>query len=193
MFFRRSIGAKPPHPTSLPMRRSWSSARPQSCSQTSSSHTFTAVELRRHRPRWRAFASSSPALLAASWSSSPCQTGSSCALGAHGEDLAVAHAVAAPSRLRNGGARCVHCRLLRKPRALPRALQSAEALCPGWPCWLVGRTSRPPARARQAMCSRMSQAAASQARTVRVGRARFQPRSHLKIKNSFSIFISVSN
>jgi hypothetical protein len=49
--FRRSVGAKLPHPTSLPVRRSRSSARPQSCSQTSSSHTFTAVELWCHRPR----------------------------------------------------------------------------------------------------------------------------------------------
>jgi hypothetical protein len=39
------------------------------------------------------------------------------------------------------------------------------------------------------MRSRVSQAAAGQARTVREGRARFWPRSRLKIKNSFSIFI----
>jgi hypothetical protein len=39
----------------------------------------------------------------------------------------------------------------------------------------------------------MSQAAAGRACTVRVGRAWFLHRSHLKIKNSFSIFILVSN
>jgi hypothetical protein len=50
--FCRCVGAKLPHPTSLPVRRSRSSARPQSCSRTRSNHTFTAVELRRRRPRW---------------------------------------------------------------------------------------------------------------------------------------------
>jgi hypothetical protein len=47
--FCRSVGAKPSHPTS-PVCRSRSSAGPQSCSQTSSSHFF-AVELRHRRPR----------------------------------------------------------------------------------------------------------------------------------------------
>jgi hypothetical protein len=37
----------------------------------------------------------SPAFLALSWSSRPCQAGSPCTLGAHGEDLAVVRAVAA--------------------------------------------------------------------------------------------------
>jgi hypothetical protein len=50
--FRHSVGAKPPHPTSLPVRRSWSSAGPQSYSQTSSSNIFFAVELRHHRLCW---------------------------------------------------------------------------------------------------------------------------------------------
>jgi hypothetical protein len=40
-----------PHPTSLPVRRSRSSARPQSFSQTNSNHIFTTVELMRRRPR----------------------------------------------------------------------------------------------------------------------------------------------
>jgi hypothetical protein len=48
--FYRSISAKPPHPTSLPVRRPRSSARPQSYSQPSSSYIFSAVELRRCRP-----------------------------------------------------------------------------------------------------------------------------------------------
>jgi hypothetical protein len=39
------------------------------------------------------------------------------------------------------------------------------------------------------MRSRVSQAAAGLARTVREGRARFWPRSRLKIKNYVSIFI----
>jgi hypothetical protein len=92
---------KLPHPTSLPVCRSRSSSRPQSCSQTSSSHTFTAIELQRRRPRWQA---------------------------AHGEDLAVAHAIAARRRSRHGGRptcafrrRRMLCALQSTERALRRA------------------------------------------------------------------------
>jgi hypothetical protein len=49
--FHRSVGAKLPHPTSLPVRRSGSSAGSQRCSQTNSSHIFSDVELRCRRPR----------------------------------------------------------------------------------------------------------------------------------------------
>jgi hypothetical protein len=54
-----------------------------------------------------------PAFLALSWSSRPCQAGSSCAFGAHGEDLAVARAVAARCRARHGRAWWAHRRLSR--------------------------------------------------------------------------------
>jgi hypothetical protein len=58
------------------------------------------------------------------------------------------------------------------------ALQSAErALRPGRPRWLVGRVSRPSVRTGQAARSRVSQAAAGQACTVRVGQARLRHRS----------------
>jgi hypothetical protein len=41
--FRCSVGAKPSHPTSLPVRKSQSFVGSQSCSQTSSSHFFSTV------------------------------------------------------------------------------------------------------------------------------------------------------
>jgi hypothetical protein len=46
--------AKPPHSTSLPVRRSQTFTRAQSCSATRRTGTFTAVELRCYRPRWSA-------------------------------------------------------------------------------------------------------------------------------------------
>jgi hypothetical protein len=49
--FCHFIGNKPPHPTSLLVRRSQSFIKAQSCSPTRRTGTFTAVELRRRRPR----------------------------------------------------------------------------------------------------------------------------------------------
>jgi hypothetical protein len=81
----------------------------------------------------------SSAFLASSWSSRPCQAGSLCALGAHGEDLAVVHVVAAHHRPRRGGRYACTCR---RRRALC-ALQSAKrVLRPGRPHCLVGRAPR---------------------------------------------------
>jgi hypothetical protein len=57
----------------------------------------------------------------------------------------------------------------------------------------VGRTSRPLVHIRQAARSHVSRAAAGRALTVHAGRARFWPRSRLKIKKSFFIFHLVSN
>jgi hypothetical protein len=80
-----------------------------------------------------------PAFLTSTWSSRPCQEGSPCALGAHGEHLAVVRAVAAHRRPRRGGRSTCACR----HRHALCALQSAErALRPGQPHCHVGRTPR---------------------------------------------------
>jgi hypothetical protein len=47
--FHHFIGAKPPHPTSLPVRMSQSFTRAQSCSPTRRTGTYTTVELWRHQ------------------------------------------------------------------------------------------------------------------------------------------------
>jgi hypothetical protein len=83
----------------------------------------------------------SPAFLITNWSFQPCQAGSPCALGAHGEDLAVDRLVAARYRSRRGGSRCTHRWLLAEPRMLQNV---TRALCPGLLHWLVGHTSRSP-------------------------------------------------
>jgi hypothetical protein len=49
--FHHSISAKPSHPTSLPVCRSQSFLELRSCFLNQEGDTFTAVELRRHRPR----------------------------------------------------------------------------------------------------------------------------------------------
>jgi hypothetical protein len=107
----------------------------------------------------------SPAFLASSWSSPPCQAGSPCALGAHGEDLVVAHAVDAHHRSRRGG----HSACTFRSHRVLYALQSTgSALLARGPCEQIAGPRR-----------------AGQARTVRVGRARFRPRSRFKIKIPF--------
>jgi hypothetical protein len=78
----------------------------------------------------------SSAFLTLSWSSQPCQAGSPCALGAHGEDLAVVRVVAAHHRPRHG---CRFACACHRHRALC-VLQSAErALRPGRHHCHVGR------------------------------------------------------
>jgi hypothetical protein len=69
--------------------------------------------------------------------------GSPCALGAHGEDLAVYRPVAARCRSCHGGSWSVHHQLLGKPCALQ---STVRALCPGQLRWLVGHASKPPIR-----------------------------------------------
>jgi hypothetical protein len=49
--FHRSVSAKPSHPTSLPVRRSWSFLELRSCFPNQEGDTFTAVELWRRRSR----------------------------------------------------------------------------------------------------------------------------------------------
>jgi hypothetical protein len=104
---------------------------------------------------------------------------SPCALGAHGEDLAVDRPVAARCRSRYGGSRCTYHRLSSEPRVLQSIMR---ALCPGLLHWLVARASRLPIHVGQdARC--VSWAA---------GWAQFRPGSRFQFKISFSILYSVS-